>query len=143
MSRLIVHMDLDTFFVSYERRNNSELVGKPISIGGGNCGVVASYSYEITYYDTCSAPMLEKAGIDEYYPDLSGIEHFFGTYKWITEPADRVVKKKTGFPILFALSNHKTVSQIGARELKAQGHIEIPEMMIRFFSESSIGPENS
>ncbi len=50
MERAIVHMDLDTFFVSCERKNNSGLIGKPIIIGGGDRGVVASCSYESRYF---------------------------------------------------------------------------------------------
>jgi len=42
MERAIVHMDLDTFFVSCERREHSELAGIPVIIGGGDRGVVAS-----------------------------------------------------------------------------------------------------
>lgn len=46
-SRNIVHLDLDTFFVSVERLVHSELEGKPVIIGGiSDRGVVASCSYE-------------------------------------------------------------------------------------------------
>ena len=45
--RSIVHMDLDTFFVSCERLLDSRLHHKPILIGGtSERGVVASCSYE-------------------------------------------------------------------------------------------------
>ncbi len=46
MKRAIVHMDLDTFFVSCERLTNSALEGIPLIIGGGDRGVVSSCSYE-------------------------------------------------------------------------------------------------
>ena len=39
MQRAIVHMDLDTFFVSCERLTNSSLDGLPVIIGGGDRGV--------------------------------------------------------------------------------------------------------
>ncbi|MGZ3751013.1 MAG: DNA polymerase IV [Mucilaginibacter sp.] len=45
--RYIVHIDLDSFFVSVERKFNPELIGKPVIIGGNaQRGVVASCSYE-------------------------------------------------------------------------------------------------
>ncbi len=170
MNRSIVHMDLDTFFVSCERRINSELIGKPIIIGGGDRGVVASCSYEARYYGVRSAmpikmalrlcpeariirgdmdlysklshevteiieekvPLMEKASIDEFYLDLSGMDRFFGTYQWTQELSDRVVRE-TGLPISFALSNNKTVSKIGTGEAKPKGHMEIPDLMIRPF----------
>src|SRR5690606_35939971 len=46
MNRAIVHMDLDAFFVSCERLQNTELQRIPLIIGGGDRGVVASCSYE-------------------------------------------------------------------------------------------------
>ena len=56
MERRIVHMDLDTFFVSVERLLDSSLNGKPIIIGGtSDRGVVASCSYEARKYGVHSA----------------------------------------------------------------------------------------
>lgn len=170
MDRAIVHMDLDTFFVSCERKNNSKLNGVPIIIGGGDRGVVASCSYESRYYGVRSAmslklalklcpeakvirgdmdlyskmshevteiigekvPLMEKASIDEFYLDLSGMDKFFGCYQWTQEIATSVTKE-TGLPISFALSNNKTVSKIGTGEAKPDGHMEIKNVMIRPF----------
>ena len=170
MHRAISHMDLDTFFVSCERLKNSDLVGKPLIIGGGDRGVVASCSYETRYFGVRSAmpikmalrlcpeakvirgdmemysnmshtvteiiqekvPVLEKASIDEFYLDLSGMDKFFGCYQWTTEIAE-AVRKNTGLPISFALSTNKTVSKIGTGESKPIGKLEIPEQKIRAF----------
>ncbi|PHN01757.1 DNA polymerase IV [Flavilitoribacter nigricans] len=45
--RAVLHLDMDTFFVSVERKYNSELLQRPVIIGGGsNRGVVSSSSYE-------------------------------------------------------------------------------------------------
>lgn len=163
-------MDLDTFFVSCERLKNSDLVGKPLIIGGGDRGVVASCSYETRYFGVRSAmpikmalklcpeakvirgdmemysnmshtvteiiqekvPVLEKASIDEFYLDLSGMDKFFGCYQWTKEIAE-AVKKNAGLPISFALSTNKTVSKIGTGESKPIGKLEIPEQKIRAF----------
>lgn len=170
MNRAIAHMDLDTFFVSCERLKNSDLVGKPLIIGGGDRGVVASCSYETRYFGVRSAmpikmalrlcpeakvirgdmemysnmshtvteiiqekvPVLEKASIDEFYLDLSGMDKFFGCYQWTKEIAE-AVKKNAGLPISFALSTNKTVSKIGTGESKPIGKLEIPEQKIRTF----------
>ena len=60
--RSIVHLDLDTFFVSVERLNNSKLVGKPVIIGGlGDRGVVASCSYEARAFGVHSAMPVKMA----------------------------------------------------------------------------------
>ncbi len=170
VERAIVHMDLDTFFVSCERKVNSALNGKPIIIGGGDRGVVASCSYESRYYGVRSAmpirmalklcpeakvirgdmdlyskmshevteiieenvPVMEKASIDEFYLDLSGMDRFFGCYKMTNELAATIMKE-TGLPISFALSQNKTVSKIGTGEAKPLGHLEIQSAMVRPF----------
>jgi DNA polymerase-4 len=50
MTRAIVHMDLDTFFVSCARLENPQLEGIPLIVGGGERGVVASCSYEVLVF---------------------------------------------------------------------------------------------
>jgi len=170
MERAIVHMDLDTFFVSCERLKNSDLEKQPVIIGGGDRGVVASCSYETRYFGVRSAmpikmalrlcpeakvikgdmehyshmshlvteviqekvPVLEKASIDEFYLDLSGMDQFFGCYQWTSEIAE-AVQKNTGLPISFALSTNKTVSKIGTGESKPTGRFEVAAKNIQYF----------
>lgn len=170
MKRAIVHMDMDTFFVSCERLNNSQLDGIPLIIGGGDRGVVASCSYEARKFGVRSAmpirmalrlcpdakvvkgdyelysnlshlvteviqervPIVEKASIDEFYLDLSGMDKFFGCYQW-TKEISAAVTKETGLPISFALSSNKTVSKIGTGEAKPEGKKQIIESEIKSF----------
>lgn len=62
MQRNIVHLDLDTFFVSVERLANPKLAGKPVIIGGlSDRGVVASCSYEARAYGVHSAMPMKMA----------------------------------------------------------------------------------
>ena len=63
-NRSIVHLDLDTFFVSVERLMNSDLTGKPVIIGGtSDRGVVASCSYEARQFGVHSAMPMRMARI--------------------------------------------------------------------------------
>jgi len=62
ITRNIVHMDLDTFFVSVERLSNSKLEGKPVIIGGmSDRGVVSSCSYEARQFGVHSAMPMKMA----------------------------------------------------------------------------------
>jgi DNA polymerase-4 len=63
-NRCIVHLDLDTFFVSVERLLNPKLIGKPVIIGGtSDRGVVASCSYEARQFGVHSAMPMKMARI--------------------------------------------------------------------------------
>jgi DNA polymerase-4 len=62
MERAIVHLDLDTFFVSVERLQDSSLVNKPVIIGGSSDrGVVASCSYEARKFGVYAAMPIRMA----------------------------------------------------------------------------------
>ena len=62
LARNIVHLDLDTFFVSVERLINPVLAGKPVLIGGtSDRGVVASCSYEARKFGVHSAMPMKMA----------------------------------------------------------------------------------
>ncbi|MBW6490919.1 MAG: DNA polymerase IV [Lentimicrobium sp.] len=63
-NRTIVHMDLDAFFVSVERLNNSRLKGLPVIVGGlSGRGVVAGCSYEARTFGVHSAMPMKMARV--------------------------------------------------------------------------------
>ena len=164
MNRQIMHMDLDSFFVSVERLINPKLNGVPVLVGGSSDrGVVASCSYEARSFGIHSAmpmrmakllcpqavvvkgdhdqyskfshevteiikahvPLYEKASIDEFYVDMTGMDKYFGCYKLATEIRQKIIKE-THLPISFALSSNKTVAKVGTGEIKPNGQHEIP-----------------
>jgi DNA polymerase IV len=62
VNRSIVHIDLDSFFVSVERKSNPALIGKPVLVGGtSDRGVVASCSYEARAFGIHSAMPMKQA----------------------------------------------------------------------------------
>jgi len=75
---------------------------------------------------------VEKASIDEFYLDITGMDKFHGSYKWTNELA-HTITKETGLPLTFALSINKTVSKIGTGEGKQKQNLEIPEHMVQQF----------
>jgi DNA polymerase-4 len=78
------------------------------------------------------APIVEKASIDEFYLDITGMDRFHGCYQWTNELSQSITKE-TGLPLSFALSVNKTVSKIGTGESKPIGKLEIPETMVKLF----------
>src|SRR5690606_17027798 len=98
----------------------------------GDMDLYSKMSHEVTEVIQEKVPLLEKASIDEFYLDLSGMDKFFGCYQWTKEIAESVTKN-TGLPISFALSENKTVSKIGTGEAKPIGRLEIPHQNVKPF----------
>jgi DNA polymerase-4 len=163
MQKTILHLDLDTFFVSVERLINSELRDKPLLVGGtSDRGVVAACSYETRGFGVHSGmpmkmarelcpeavvirgnagtyskhsdvvteiikeqvPVFEKSSIDEFYADLSGMDRFFGAYRYASELRKKITKE-TGLPISFGLSVNKVVSKVATNEAKPNNQLKV------------------
>lgn len=159
----ILHMDLDSFFVSVERLFDKSLIGKPVIVGGsGDRGVVSSCSYEARQFGVHSAmsgkrakqlcphgiflrgrmneysnysrkvteiiadhaPLFEKASIDEFYVDLTGMDKFFGCWDWSVELRKAIIAE-TNLPISFGLSINKMMAKMATNEGKPNGQFMI------------------
>ncbi len=91
----------------------------------GDMEAYGKHSKIVTRLIAASAPLFEKASIDEFYVDLTGMDKYFGCWKWSLELRQRIIRE-TGLPLTMALSVNKTVSKIGAGEAKPNGELLIP-----------------
>ena len=161
--RIIVHFDLDSFFVSVEVLNDPSLRGKPVIVGGSERGVVAACSYEarkygihsampsakakqlcpqaifikghysdyskysrwVTQIIAAKAPLFEKASVDEFYLDLTGMDKFFIPLQW-TISLRKEIMDETGLPISFGLAANKMLAKMATNQAKPNGFLQIP-----------------
>lgn len=98
----------------------------------GDMQLYSSQSRIVTEIIQEQAPVLEKASIDEFYLDISGMDRFFGNYKWTVELTQRIMRE-TGLPVSFGLSVNKTVSKIATSEGKPTGKLHIEPKQVQSF----------
>jgi DNA polymerase-4 len=81
--RKIIHIDMDAFYASVEQRDNPELRGKPVAVGGSaERGVVAAASYEARKFGVRSA--MPSVTAKRQCPDLIFVRLRFEVYKAIS-----------------------------------------------------------
>lgn len=83
------------------------------------------YSRWVTDIIASRVPLFEKASIDEFYIDLSGMDKFFGVSRYARELRE-IITKETGLPISAGLSSAKFISKMATNEAKPNGFLEIP-----------------
>lgn len=90
----------------------------------GDMDQYSKYSAMVTDIIEQRAPLVEKASIDEHYIDISGMDQYFGCWKWTRELRAEIIRE-TGLPISFGLSVNKTVSKIATGVAKPCGEKNI------------------
>lgn len=85
----------------------------------------SKYSKLVTEIIKDKVPLFEKASIDEFYIDLTGMDKFFGCKKFSDELKKKVIKE-SGLDISYGLASNKLISKVATNEIKPNGQIEIP-----------------
>lgn len=160
---MIVHFDIDSFFVSVEMLRDPSLKGKPVIVGGSReRGIVTTCSYEarkfgvhsampmktamqlcpqaivlrgnyaeyskysrwVTQIIASKAPLFEKASIDEFYIDLTGMGKFFDPLQWTIDLRNKIIDE-TGLPISFCIASNKMIAKMATNEAKPNGFLQV------------------
>jgi DNA polymerase IV len=120
---------------SYEARKFGVHSAMPIRVARRLCPeaiiiksdfeVYSKYSRLVTEVIKDSVPVFEKASIDEFYIDLTGMDRFFGCLQF-TGQLKKKINKESGLPISWGLASNKLVSKVATNEVKPNGQLEIP-----------------
>jgi DNA polymerase-4 len=98
----------------------------------GTRGEYSKYSRMVTDIIAAKAPLFEKASIDEFYIDLTGMDKFFDPYQWTIDLRNEIIEK-TGLPISFGLATNKMVAKIATDEAKPNGYLFVQPGMEKIF----------
>ncbi len=125
-NKKIIHVDMDAFFASVEQRDNPELKGKPIAVGGSRQrGVVAAASYEARKFGVKSAMSSQKAAM--LCPEIIFVKSRFEVYKEVSSIIRSIFKKYT--PLIEPLSLDEAYLDITALHEGFPSATEVAEQM--------------
>ncbi|MBA3648916.1 MAG: DNA polymerase IV [Chitinophagales bacterium] len=90
----------------------------------GDYEMYTKKSDEVTEIIHEQVPVYEKSSVDEFYIDMTGMDRFFGCYRWALQLWEKI-KKETGLPSSFGLSVNKTVSKVATDEVKPNNNKKV------------------
>lgn len=91
----------------------------------GDMESYSKYSHLVTEIMQDNTPLFEKASIDEFYVDMTGMDKYHGCNLFIADLKKKVLKE-SGLPISYGLASNKLISKVATNEVKPNGQIEIP-----------------
>ncbi len=86
----------------------------------GDMDAYSQFSKAVSEIIGEASPVFEKASIDEFYIDITGMDTYFGSYRWAGELRQKIMKE-TELPISMGLSVNKLVSKVATNESKPNG----------------------
>ncbi|MGJ1204967.1 DNA polymerase IV [Sphingobacterium lactis] len=127
---------------SYETRKFGVHSAMPMKLALRLCphaivvrGDMDSYSYYsrvVTDVVRDTVPVMEKASVDEFYVDLTGVDRFFGCSQFMMELKDKI-RKESGLPISYALASNKLISKVATDDAKPDGRKEVEHGLERSY----------
>jgi DNA polymerase-4 len=91
----------------------------------GARGEYSKYSRWVTAIIAEKAPLFEKASIDEFYIDLTGMDRFHRPLAWTVRLREEIMQQ-TGLPISFGLAANKMIAKMATNEAKPNGYLQVP-----------------
>ena len=91
----------------------------------GHYSDYSKYSRWVTQIIASKAPLFEKASVDEFYLDLTGMDKFFKPLQW-TVDLRKLIIEETKLPISFGLAGNKMMAKMATNQAKPNGYLQIP-----------------
>ncbi|ULQ50808.1 DNA polymerase IV [Flavihumibacter fluvii] len=95
-----------------------------LKIVNGTRSAYSHYSRLVTEIISAAAPVFEKASIDEFYLDLSGMDRFFNPLEWTLALREKIITQ-TSLPISFGMGANKMIAKIATDAAKPNGYLFI------------------
>ena len=136
MSRKIIHIDMDAFFASVEQRDNPDLRGRPVAVGGSSeRGVVAAASYEARQYGVRSA--MPSTIARRKCPHLIFVKPRFEVYKQVSNQIRSIFARYT--PLIEPLSLDEAYLDVtGVERCRGSASLMAQEIRARIRDEVGI-----
>jgi DNA polymerase IV len=90
----------------------------------GDMDNYSRFSNLVTEIIQNEVPVFEKSSIDEFYIDMTGMDKFFGTIRFIEHLRKKIIKE-SGLSISHALATNKLISKVATNECKPNGRLEV------------------
>ena len=90
----------------------------------GTRGQYSKFSQWVTDIIAAKSPLFEKASIDEFYIDLTGMDRFFDPLQWTIDLRNEIIET-TGLPISFGLASNKMVAKMATNAAKPNGFLQV------------------
>jgi len=88
-------------------------------------GEYSRYSRWVTEIIAAASPLFEKASIDEFYLDLTGMDKYHNVLEWTKSLREKIIQS-TQLPISFGLASNKMVAKMATDEAKPNGFLCVP-----------------